>query len=76
MYGYIFGVLDIEDALARSPAQFRAALHSEAQICYPLGLGTGALAAVAARLLEMSAEARDPDLGYARGHMGRGHDSL
>ena len=27
-------------------------------------------------LLEMGAEARDPDLGYARGHAGLRHDGL
>jgi len=76
MYGFTFGVLDIEDALTKSPALFRAALHREAQICYPVGLATGAGAALVARLLEMGAEARDPDLGYSRGHMGRGGDTL
>ena len=76
MYGYIFGILDIEDALGRSPERFRAALHSEAKICYPVGMGSGALAAIIARLLEMGAEASDPDLGYARGFSGLRHDTL
>ena len=75
LYGYIFGVLDIEDAF-KSPGLFRDALNREAKICYPLGAGSGALAAVVARLLEMGAEAADPDLGYARGHSGLRHDTL
>ena len=33
MYGYIFGVLDIQDQLAKSPDALRQALHSEAKIC-------------------------------------------
>ena len=76
MYGFAFGVLDVEDELAKSPEAFRSALHREAKICYPVGLGTGAFAAIAARVLELSAEARDPDLGYARGHAGLRHDTL
>lgn len=76
LYGYTFGALDLEDALVKSPASFRASLHKEAIIVYPLAFGTGAIAAVVARLLEMGAEAHDPDLGYSRGHQGRGHDSL
>lgn len=65
-YGMAFGVLDVEDAMARSPAAFRAALNREAQICYPLGASSGAFAAIAARLLEMHAERSDPDLAYSR----------
>ena len=76
MYGYTFGVLNIEDALAKSPEKFRAALHKEAQICYPLGLASGAAAAIIARALEMFAETRDPDLGYSRGIQGLRFDTL
>jgi hypothetical protein len=66
-YGVAFGVLDVEDAIVKSPATFRAALNAEARICYPLGAASGALAAILARLLEVRAEAHDPDLKYARG---------
>ena len=76
LYGYTFGALNLEEALVKSPASFRAALHREATIVYPLAFGSGAVAAVVARLLEQRAEANDPDLGYSRGHQGRGHDSL
>lgn len=76
MFGCTFGLLDIEDQMMRSPAAFRTALHQEAQVCYPLGAGSGAFAAVVARLLEQKAEADDPDLAYSRGLGGRQHDAL
>ena len=76
MYGVAFGILDIEDALVKSPDAFRSALNKEAKICYPVGLASGAIAAVTARLLEMGAEARDPELAYMRGHAGLRHDTL
>ena len=75
MYGVTFGVLDIEDALVKSPRLFREALHREARVCYPVGAASGAFAAITARLLEVQAEAADPDLLYSRGLGGR-HDSL
>jgi hypothetical protein len=62
--------------LARSPFLFREALHREARVCYPIGIASGAFAALMARILEVRAEAMDPDLGYARGHSGLRHDSL
>jgi hypothetical protein len=77
MYGITFGVLDIEDQLARSPMLFREALHREARVCYPVGAASGALSAVLARILELRAESYDLDLSYARGHSGIGYrDSL
>ena len=76
MYGVTFGVLDIEDQMARSPLLFREALHREARVCYPVGAASGAFAAITARLLEVKAEADDPDHGYARGVAGLRHDAL
>ena len=67
LYGTAFGVLDVEDEITKSPERFRSALNNEARICYPLGASSGALAAIFARLLEVRAESRDPDLRYARG---------
>ena len=67
LYGIAFGVLDVEDAITKSPEQFRSALNKEARICYPLGAASGALAAICARLLEVRAESQDPDLRYSRG---------
>ena len=66
LFGVAFGVLDVEDALARSPAALRDALHREAKICYPFGAACGAFASICARLLEVRAEATDPDLAYMR----------
>lgn len=76
MYGFTFGFLDVEDQMVRSPLLYREALHREARVCYPLGAGMGALAAVVARLLEQKAEYDDPDLAYERGMTGRAHDFL
>ena len=76
MYGLTFGLLDIEDQLVRSALLFWQALHREARVCYPVGAASGAFTALLARLLEIRAEALDPDLGYARGHGGRRHDTL
>lgn len=76
MYGLTFGILDIEDQMARSPKLFREALHREARVCYPVGAASGAFASICARLLEVRAEHLDPDLGYARGLSGLRHDSL
>ena len=66
MYGITFGVLDVEDAIYRSPGAFRQVLNQEARICYPLGAASGAVAAMLARLLEVRAEGGDPDLAYSR----------
>ena len=76
LYGFTFGYLKIEDSFLRSPLAFREALHRDSSLCYPLGAGSGAIAAVAARLLEQKAEADDPDLAYARGLGGRLHDDI
>ncbi len=67
LFGIAFGVLDVEDALIKSPAALRNALHREARICYPVGAASGAFASLCARLLEVKAEAEDPDLAYSRG---------
>ena len=76
MYGFTFGYLKLEDSVLRSPLAFREALHRDSSLCYPLGAGSGAIAAVAARLLEQKAEADDPDLAYSRGLGGRLHDDI
>ena len=65
LWGFTFGALDVEDAIVRSPAAFREVLHREAALCYPVGAASGAFAALAARLLEVRAERRDPDLAYS-----------
>ena len=62
LYGLVFGIMDVEDA--HKGRELRVALQRETRVCYPIGAVAGALAAIAARVLELRGLDGDVELRY------------